>query len=306
MERILKYCLNASTWNLEQDDYAFFLSTISRPESSRIDRLLRRKDCKLSLAGHLLARLAIKELTGIDWLQIEILRDEQDRPYLRLSSDVSSGFGVDFNISHSGDYTILAAVRFSQESNFRIGCDVMVVPGLDASSEKVADEFTRLLPILNNEFSEREKAYVLSQVNVRGRLLAFYRVWCLKESFIKAIGVGLSIGLKRIDFIIKSELKADTNMAVDDSEIILDSIKIRNYKFYEQLYSSEGSQIHIMTICVDCKCGDWSGMSLCNELSQSFYEIDQSELRLAAASLDLKSISNPHLEHLAEKFKKKF
>ena len=85
----------------------------------------------------------------------------------------------DFNISHSGDYAVLAL------SDGRVGIDVEKIRPVDF---KIAEAcfHGKELESFNFDPDKRPEN--------------FYRLWTLKESFIKAVGQGLSYPLKYFYF----------------------------------------------------------------------------------------------------------
>ena len=88
--------------------------------------------------------------------------------------------GFHFNMSHSGDYIICAVSENS------VGCDV----------EKVSD-----LPqnIAERYFTSKEVAY-LNQLGDAEKVNEFYRIWTMKESYLKMTGEGLQFGMNRCAF----------------------------------------------------------------------------------------------------------
>ncbi|MCU7552751.1 4'-phosphopantetheinyl transferase superfamily protein [Chitinophagaceae bacterium LB-8] len=95
---------------------------------------------------------------------------------------------IDFNISHSGAYTICAISKTN-----KIGIDV---------------EEIREIPIagFEDQFSERELDEILQAEN---SLRAFYVLWTQKEAFLKGIGTGLHIPLNKISISNKKILWQD-------------------------------------------------------------------------------------------------
>lgn len=92
--------------------------------------------------------------------------------------DVETNTAMRFNISHSGSMAVFGFVQ-----NYDIGVDV----------EKIKNDFNAL-ELATNFFSE-EEIKALSRTNENERFQAFYRCWTRKESFIKAVGQGLSYPL---------------------------------------------------------------------------------------------------------------
>jgi 4'-phosphopantetheinyl transferase len=86
-----------------------------------------------------------------------------------------------FNLSHSGDRALLA-VAIGRE----VGVDVEAQAPVDA------------LALAAHAFSANERA-ALAATPAEDRLAAFYRGWTRKESFVKALGCGLSFPLREFD-----------------------------------------------------------------------------------------------------------
>lgn len=92
---------------------------------------------------------------------------------------VQNDQGLQFNVSHSGDFALIALTR-----NTEIGVDIEQIKNFDGI-EKVAESY----------FSYEEFQYYQQQPLER-RISNFYVIWTRKEAFIKCIGEGLSHPLK--------------------------------------------------------------------------------------------------------------
>lgn len=89
-----------------------------------------------------------------------------------------AGTGIDFNVTHSGDWGIIAVARDCQ-----VGVDLEVIdPQLDIAG--LASRF----------FSDLEQQALLACPEPLQRA-AFYRIWNTKEAYLKALGVGMSLPL---------------------------------------------------------------------------------------------------------------
>ncbi len=95
--------------------------------------------------------------------------------------------GLTFNISHSGDWLIIA-VATHDTASMELGVDI----------ERYR-QGTNIYPILNNYFTSQEsqELLALSEPQQRDR---FFDLWALKESYIKAKGLGLALSLKSFSF----------------------------------------------------------------------------------------------------------
>ncbi|MCR5576446.1 MAG: 4'-phosphopantetheinyl transferase superfamily protein [Oscillospiraceae bacterium] len=94
---------------------------------------------------------------------------EQGKPYLPDRP------GVHFSLSHSGEHVLCAL------ADAEIGCDVESLRKVDLA---LAPRF----------FHPEEAAWLLSLLQ-REQKAAFLRLWTLKESYIKALGLGLTLPL---------------------------------------------------------------------------------------------------------------
>jgi 4'-phosphopantetheinyl transferase len=90
--------------------------------------------------------------------------------------------GIRFNVSHSGDYALLA---FAEDAD--VGVDVERLRG----GRVVGDLARRVLSP-----SEFERFAALAE---RDREKAFFQIWTLKESVLKAMGSGLSVAPESIE-----------------------------------------------------------------------------------------------------------
>jgi 4'-phosphopantetheinyl transferase len=85
---------------------------------------------------------------------------------------------VHFSLSHSGDQAVLAVSEQRE-----IGIDIERVRPLDH------------LDLARRYFHPNEAAAIESVRSTEQQLLAFFRIWTLKESVVKAVGKGLSLPL---------------------------------------------------------------------------------------------------------------
>lgn len=151
------------------------LSILSSEERQRAAAFKKEKDFIRYTVGKLMTRNVIAGMTNIRPEKIVFRTDKYDRPFL----DYPDLDDSDFNLSHSGDYVVLAI------SNTKVGIDIEKIKPIDLS-------------IANDCFHEIELEYLHN--NPDKRLETFYKIWTLKESFIKAIGQGLSYPLKNFYF----------------------------------------------------------------------------------------------------------
>ena len=112
-------------------------------------------------------------------LDARIIREnEYGKPYFSNSD-------THFNLAHSENALICAI------SDSPIGVDI----------ERIGE----IKPmILNKCFSDKEASYISSPDD-------FYKLWTLKEAYVKAIGVGISKRLSEISFTIEDNIRCTVN-----------------------------------------------------------------------------------------------
>jgi 4'-phosphopantetheinyl transferase len=151
------------------------LLSLTKDERNRFFRFKKKKDSLLYLTGRYYIKKIISEKTKIPIEKIIIKTTKFGRPALHKPKIKN----FDFNISHSGDYVAIAI------SNKKIGVDIEKIKPLD-------------LEIAESYFTPKELSYIKG--NTKDKLTSFYKIWTLKESYIKAIGKGLSHPLKSFYF----------------------------------------------------------------------------------------------------------
>lgn len=97
----------------------------------------------------------------------------QGKPYLVHHAELS------FNLSHTGDFMAVAVAR-----NCQLGIDIEQI--------KARANFSALV---KRCFSATEAAY-WQQLAEAEQTRQFYQFWTRKEAFVKATGLGISLGLK--------------------------------------------------------------------------------------------------------------
>ncbi|CAG8528504.1 8495_t:CDS:2 [Paraglomus occultum] len=210
------WAVNIITWNPTDEEFDDALSTISAYERERICQLRIKEQAKASLIGRLLLLYLFNSIYNIQWEAIKFERTKENKPILAssvrlfivlaglsrtsswyltllflLSNQVFPDIGVrvDFNVSHHGDWVVLVA-----SENCRVGIDVMKI------EEPYNENIETFLESLREQLSKTEWDAISAPDYPILKLHRFYRYWCLKESYIKAIGVGLAMSLKKLDF----------------------------------------------------------------------------------------------------------
>jgi 4'-phosphopantetheinyl transferase len=129
-------------------------------------------------------------------------RNPYGKPFLR-------GEDLAFNLSHSRQWAVLAV---------GINCDL----GIDVES---TSDRRSILDIAKHYFHEDEIATLTEMTDPDQQKDYFFRLWTLKESFLKALGTGISTGLDKVNFKINSE----TTISADFSS----ELKLNNPKSWQ-------------------------------------------------------------------------
>lgn len=114
--------------------------------------------------------------------------------------------GIFFNISHCKDFVICSV------GEKPVGCDIEKVRKITSGFE-------------NRFFTKSEVNYLNSFENEK-KINEFFRLWTMKESYMKMTGEGMSLALNRIEFIFDKEIKVFRDG-------ILCTCNIKEYDFLE-------------------------------------------------------------------------
>ncbi|KAK1786090.1 hypothetical protein P4O66_017825 [Electrophorus voltai] len=213
----VRWAFRYGSWSPARSDWLLAARCVQREEKERIGQFVFAKDAKSAMAGRLLIRKLVCEKMGFAWDGFRLERTPRGKPYLAHPLPApDSAFGHthwSFNVSHQGNYAVLAA-----EPGRQVGVDVMKTTRPGSSSVK---EFFHLM---TRQFTELEWSRIQSAGSSWDQLDMFYRHWTLKESFIKAIGTGLGFNLQRVEFHVtpnemqEGQVYWQTRMYLDEEE----------------------------------------------------------------------------------------
>ncbi|MCM1438288.1 MAG: 4'-phosphopantetheinyl transferase superfamily protein [Roseburia sp.] len=139
------------------------LALVDGERRERVNSLALREKKNASLAAGVILPLALKAC-GLGG-EVCIERDLWEKPRL------ISPKGVHFNLSHSGEWTVVAL------SDSEVGVDIQQVKPVDM---RLATRF----------FTESEREILKGAGDAAE--LTFYRLWTVKEAYLKALGTGLN------------------------------------------------------------------------------------------------------------------
>lgn len=139
-------------------------AAVSEERQARIARYRFDRDKIRSLTAELLVRYALAEQFGMDHHAVTFQYTEKGKAFL-VDSDVH------FNLSHSGDWVVCAVGKNE------IGIDVEEIRQTDCQD-------------IYCSFAETE-IQLLNNLEPDIRKITFYKLWTLKESYVKYCGTGL-------------------------------------------------------------------------------------------------------------------
>ena len=170
---IKSYLLDISSIN--DESFNNFIKGIKEYRKEKIEKLSLKQSKYLSLAVELLIKKACEDF-GINYLNEEIVFNEHGKPSFKTSK-------LFFNTAHSGNYALCVI------SNVEVGCDI----------EKIKEYNQR---IATRFYSKGENNYIELSEDKNEML---YRIWTLKESYLKCIGKGLALPLNSFELFAKDE-----------------------------------------------------------------------------------------------------
>lgn len=206
----LRWCVNASTWNPDDEEFNFILSLLPLREREDVARFKHFADRKRAVLSRLLVRCAIlRALASMDGTKnklrmedLHVKRTKGAKPFYATSLASARAPNFNFNVSHEGDYVVLAS-----ETHAVVGVDVAAPGQVRAigGNGRAERDVEALLRTFTMTLTDREIAAIRAKTARDGERAGedlFRRHWSLKEAMVKAIGVGLAMDLRRCEFTI--------------------------------------------------------------------------------------------------------
>lgn len=157
-------------------DRARAVSVLDDDERERMERFVFERDRDRFLASHVFLRTVLARYVRATPLQLRFVKAQHGKPSLLThGADAAPAF----NLSHSGDRALLAVVPGASEV------------GVDIEHHRPG---RRLEALARKNFAQPEIERLLTAPAVTRDAL-FYRVWTLKEAYVKARATGLSLRL---------------------------------------------------------------------------------------------------------------
>ena len=155
------------------------LNVLSPYRQQKIALLKHEKDKNRSLGAGIALDHAL-ETYGLKERGIEYEFGEWGKPFLKYQPNIH------FSLSHSGDYAICSI------GDKAMGNDIEIIK---QGRLKVADRF----------FAKEELEWMRAEPNEEEITQRMFRIWTMKESFLKATGKGISLPLNAFSVLVDEE-----------------------------------------------------------------------------------------------------
>lgn len=163
--------------NISELTCDFLETMVCRERIEYASRYRFEIDRRRSLAVEALLNVALKREGYEGDFPVRVGHEENWKPYFIDDVSLPGMDKVYFSLSHSGDYVAVAI------SDSPIGIDIEEVKG---HKNLIEEKY----------FSDEERR--LMNEDPDGSDVGFFRLWTLKEAFLKAVGQGLSYGIEGI------------------------------------------------------------------------------------------------------------
>lgn len=187
-----------------EDETVFqkYYEELSAARRKKVDRHRTVEGKRLSLGAGVLLDRGLQAY-GLREKDVRIEQGENGKPYLKDYPEIC------FNLSHSRDM-VLAAFAPTE-----VGCDIEFI---GETNLKLAKRF----------FCPEEYEYLLNQPDKEAQRQEFYRLWTLKESFMKVTGLGMKLPLNAFCFELGEEVHVRHQL--DRREYIFSELQMEEYR----------------------------------------------------------------------------
>lgn len=188
------------------NDTEYLLTFLSDTENKDLIGHKTRNKFQSSLVGRIITKKLVSDFTKIPINKIMLGKTKFGQPYIKKPRDSN----LHFNISHSGNYVTSAI-----SDTAKIGIDIEQIVGFD-------------LQAAAHSFSKEEFAHIFNAKKMTTRLERFYKIWTLKEAFLKAIGIGMYGKIPIVVSRNKKRQKLKNKLEFNNRDFYLKTFKIKD------------------------------------------------------------------------------
>ena len=160
-------------------------ASLSAARRKKVDSYRAERGRRQSLGAGILLAEGLRRY-GVKENEVRMAVGGHGKPYLPDYPEIY------FNLSHSAEMVMAAF------SDREIGCDI----------EQLREP---PMAVARRCFCPGEYEYIVRQSDEEKRKMAFYRLWTLKESFLKATGQGLRLSMKEFELAFGAETSDKEN-----------------------------------------------------------------------------------------------
>jgi 4'-phosphopantetheinyl transferase len=220
-----RFYFNSHRWKPTYDQWIYANRCIPIDEIQRIDEYVFQRDVKFALIGQLLIRYLLNRVFQKNSSSFVIQRTKFHRPFIQ------SNPSFDFNLSHRNQFVCIAGIF-----NGQIGCDTMDCQTKPINKRLLRKKFT----INENKLIEQNP-------------LNFSRLWCLKESYVKYLGIGIGYPLLKLNFHFQTK-DFNQNLIISDTKLDIDDNNNQLIRFDEQIINHNQQQIITLCLPINSPC----------------------------------------------------
>jgi 4'-phosphopantetheinyl transferase len=204
----------------EAEVFEQMFQKMTKERQKKIKEYRKEADRQRSLAAGILLQKGLSDL-GVLEEAANIAYGEHGKPYIKGKPEIR------FNLSHAGNY---ALAGFGEKP---LGVDIERIGRV---KKGIAKRF----------FTKKEQEY-LEKLSGEEREEGFTKLWTRKESFVKAIGTGLSFGISRVETSVGRQAEI---VDMDNHDNNKEETGSSGYFFYE--YKIEDYRIAVCSQETEC------------------------------------------------------
>lgn len=195
--------LLATDFFKNKEIYDYYYNRVSKYRRRKIDRYKFNNSKLESLAASVLLDEILKGY-GLSEKNMEYGKNSYGKPYFKGYENIN------FSLSHTQNYALCS---FCEGKNINLGADIQII-----SRDP--------MHLVKRFYTKDEAEYVFLNDDIASQKEAFYRIWSLKESYIKAVGKGMSIPIESFSVLINN---GKTINGCDGKKYFYKEYTLKNY-----------------------------------------------------------------------------
>ena len=189
------YCDIGDIASIQSPDWKAYMTMLSPTERERVLKYRFDDDKRRALISLLLQRWLVRKKLGIDVDSgYEIRRTPENKPYAYCEDSGNNILPLGFwnyNLSHHGRYVGLVS-----HATRLVGVDIVDI----TTRTTMVNTAHAYAMLFKGQLHPEELQSILAQTSETQAYALFFVIWSLKESFIKAVGLGLGYDLQTVQF----------------------------------------------------------------------------------------------------------